>query len=414
MNSDTKSLDPLFIRGLFPAGLWEWAFFENAGGSYVPKTVIERITAYMSENQVQPGDYFPGASKAFERVNTSYELMARMIGAQPNEVVIGPSTSFNVYVLANALRPLWDDDSEVIVAIQNHEANSAPWRRLSETGIKILDWPVLPDTGSLDIKVLENLLSNRTRLVAFPHVSNILGAINDVCSITTLAHKAGAQVCVDGVAWAPHRAIDVKNWDVDYYAFSFYKIFGPHMGCLYGKHEHLLAAKNQAHYFFADDDISHKLNPAGPQHETIAALQGINDYFETISRHHFDPPPNDILTRQKSMFTLIAEHEERLASMVLAFLKTKPNLRLFGPLESSKSVRVPTFSFTVEKKTSSSIPKTLAKKGIAVSNGHFYAKRLLDSMGILDANDGVVRISMAHYNTYEEIEHLIKEMDYIF
>ncbi len=408
-----KPLDTLFVRGLFPAGLWEWAFFENAGGTYVPKTVIERLTTYMSENQVQPGDYFPGASKACKRVNTSYELMAAMIGAAPNEIVIGPSTSLNVYVLANALRPLWDDDSEVIVAVQNHEANSAPWRRLSETGIKVLDWPVLPETGDLDIKVLENLLSDRTRLVAFPHVSNILGAINDVRAITSLVHKAGAQVCVDGVACAPHRAIDVKCWGVDYYTFSFYKVFGPHMGCLYGKQEHLLTAKNQGHYFFADNDIKHKLNPAGPQHEIVAALQGIDDYFAILSHHHLDPAPKDIFTRQKSLFTLITEHEERLASKILDFLKTKPHLRLFGPFDSSKFVRVPTFSFTVEEKTSREIPIALAKKGIAVSNGHFYAKRLIDTMGIMDAEDGIVRISIAHYNTHEEIDRLIKALDEI-
>ena len=221
MKSITKPLDPLFVRGQFPAALWKWAFFESAGGSYVPKSVIERLTAYMSENQVQPGTYFPGAAKALERMNFGHTLMAAMIGANPNEVVIGPSSSINIYVLANALRSLWDEGSEVIVAVQNHEANSAPWRRLSDTGIKVLDWPVLPETGTLDIKVLENLLSDRTRLVTFPHVSNILGAINNIQAITNLVHKTGAQVCVDGVACAPHRALDVKGWNVDYYVFSF-------------------------------------------------------------------------------------------------------------------------------------------------------------------------------------------------
>ena len=128
MKSIAKPLDPLFVRGQFPVALWKWAFFENAGGSYVPKSVIKRLTAYMSENQVQPGTYFPCAAKALERVNTGNDLMAAMIGANPNEVVIGPSTSINIYVLANALRSLWDEGSEIIVAVQNHEANSTPGR----------------------------------------------------------------------------------------------------------------------------------------------------------------------------------------------------------------------------------------------------------------------------------------------
>ena len=414
MKPITKPLDPLFVRGQFPAALWKWAFFENAGGSYVPKSVIKRLTAYMSENQVQPGTYFPGATKALERMDIGHTLMAAMIGANPNEVVIGPSTSINIYVLANALRSLWDEGSEIIVAVQNHEANSTPWRRLSDSGIKVLDWPVLPETGTLDIKVLENLLSDRTRLVAFPHVSNILGAINDIQAITNLTHKAGAQVCVDGVAYAPHRALDVKGWNVDYYVFSFYKTFGPHMGCLYGKREHLLAAKNQGHYFFSNDDIAHKLNPAGPQHEIIASLQGIDDYFEALSNHHLDSTPSVLISRQKALFALIAEHEEGLANKFLEFLKTRRELRLFGPWNSSKSVRVPTFSFTVKKKSSHEIPRTLATKGIAVSNGHFYAKRLIETMGVINSEEGVVRVSMAHYNTEEEVGRLIAAMDQVF
>ena len=411
MNSASKPLDPLFVRTLFPATLWEWAFFESAGGSYVPKTVIERVNSYMSETQVQPGDYFPNAAKALLRMNAGHDLMAAMIGAEQNEVVIGASTSINVYVLANALRPLWDEGDEVIVSVQNHEANSTPWRRLAETGIKILDWPVHPKTGALDIGVLEKLLSERTRLVAFPHVSNILGALNDVEAITKCAHAADAEVCVDGVACAPHRALDVKGWNVDYYVFSFYKTFGPHMGCLYGKYEKLLAAKNQSHYFFAQDDIIHKLNPAGPQHEMIASLQGINDYFETLASHHLGSPKNGAFARQKELFGLIAEHEEILAGKFLNFLSTKLNVRLLGPSKSIKSIRVPTFSFTVEGRASADIPPLLAKQGIAVSNGHFYAKRLIEAMGLDNAEDGVVRASMAHYNTANEVDRLIQMLD---
>ena len=407
----TKPLDPLFVRSQFPAAVWEWTFFESAGGSFVPRSVIDRLTTYMSETQVQPGDYFPGAAKAMKRMDTGHATMAAMIGADVDEVVVTASTSINAYVLANALRPLWDDGDEVIVAIQNHEANSGPWRRLAERGIKVLDWPVHPETGMLDLAVLENLLSDRTRLVAFPHVSNIVGAINDVPAITQAVHKAGAQVCVDGVAFAPHRVVDVKGWDVDYYLFSFYKVFGPHMGCLYGKREHLVAAANQGHFFFEDDDTSHKLNPAGPQHEMIASLQGIDDYFEALAGHHLDPVPNDALTRQKKLSALIADHEAMLARRFLEFLNSKSNVRLIGPSDGNQHVRVPTFSFTVEGRASAELPPLMAEQRIALSSGHFYAKRLIEAIGIEDADDGVVRASMAHYNTLEEVDRLTAALD---
>jgi len=411
MSSKTKPLDPLFVRGQFPANLWEWAFFENAGGSYVPRTVIERLNAYMIETQVQPGSHFPGAAKAMDRMNAGHARMAAMIGADTREVVIAASTSINVYVLAQALRPLWSEGDEVIVAIQNHEANSGPWRRLAASGIKVLDWPVHPETGALDIRVLDDLLSDKTRLVAFPHVSNILGAINDVPAITAKAHAAGAQVCVDGVALAPHRAVDVKAWNVDYYLFSFYKIFGPHMGCLYGKLEHLVAAANQGHYFFDDHDTAHKLNPAGPQHEMIASLQGIDDYFEALAGHHLVSKPNAALERQLHLYELVAKHEEALAKRFLDFIDAKPNVRLLGPAEASRKVRVPTFSFTVEGKPSADIPPATAAHRVAVSHGHFYAKRLVEAMGVEDSADGVVRASMAQYNTIEEVDRLIEALD---
>ncbi|MDA0997550.1 MAG: aminotransferase class V-fold PLP-dependent enzyme, partial [Proteobacteria bacterium] len=289
---DTPSLDVNYCRAQFPAKCWDWAFFENAGGSFVPKSVIERMTAYMSECQVQPGAPFPASELAAERMADGHRKMAEIIGAEPDEVVIGPSTSANIDVLARSLRPTWRDGDEVIVTNLNHEANSGPWRRLAVSGIRIVEWPVNPDTAQLDLNLLDRLLTDRTRLVALPHVSNITGDINDIEAVTATAHAAGAMVCVDGVALAPHRAIDVKALGVDFYAFSFYKVYGPHIGCLYGKKERLLEARGQHHYFIGEDAIPYKMNPAGPQHEMIASLVGIADYIDALAKHHLDEPPN--------------------------------------------------------------------------------------------------------------------------
>jgi len=411
MTNNVPTLDIDFVRAQFPAACWQWAFFENAGGSYVPNTVIERLTDYMRETQVQPGPNFPVAAKAQARMDDGHARMAAMIGAAVDEVVITASTSLNAYVLAQALRPGWQAGDEIIVAIQNHEANSGPWRRLAEFGLKILDWPVHPETGSLDIGLLDSLLSERTRLVAFPHVSNILGEINDVAAITRKVHDAGALVCVDAVAYAPHRAIDVKAWDVDFYLFSFYKIFGPHMGCLYGKKDLLVEAANQGHYFFADDDTTHKMNPAGPQHEMIASLSGIADYLDALAEHHLSEPPNDPHARTRAVFDIIANHEARLASRFADFLGSKKGVRLFGPATGDKAKRVATFSFTTNKRAAAAIPPLTAAAWVGLSNGHFYAKRLIEAVGIADADDGVVRASMAHYTTDDDVDKLIAVLD---
>lgn len=407
----TKFLDLDFVRSQFPANHWQWAFFENAGGVFVPHTVIDRITSYMTECQVQPGYPYPESSDAAARMELGQKLMSELIGADTDEVTIAASTSINVYVLAQALRGLWQAGDEIVVSTLNHEANSGPWRRLAEFGFKIVEWPANIETAAIDVNDLDELLSDKTRLVAFPHVSNITGQINDVKAITEKVHHAGALVCVDGVTYAPHRVIDVKGWGVDFYVFSFYKIFGPHLGCLYGKREHLLKAKGQYHYFIDEADLTHKLNPAGPNHESIAALVGIADYFENLSKHHFDEQAESFFLRIQALYELIAAHEQSLAERLLDFINSKNQIRLIGPASSDKAVRVPTFSFQVKGIKSSTIPPLVAQDKVAISAGHFYAKRLLDSLGLEDSEEGVVRASMIHYNTTEEVDQLIGALD---
>jgi cysteine desulfurase family protein (TIGR01976 family) len=407
----SAALDLDFVRGLYPARCWEWAFFENAGGSYVPESVIQRVTAYMRESQVQPGAGFQASAEAAERMALGQRLMAEMIGADADEIIVGPSTTMNVYVLANALTPLIGPDGEVIVTNLDHEANVGAWRRLAERGVSVREWRVDPETAELRLDDLDRLLNDNTRLVCFSHCSNILGSINDVAAITRRVHDVGALVCVDGVAYAAHRAIDVKALDVDFYALSFYKLFGPHVAMMYGKRQHLLAAKAQNHYFIGDDDIPLKLNPGGPNHEFTAALAGVADYFEAIAAHHVGEPPNAFPGRVRAVYGLIAGHEEKLAMRFLDFLTSKPRVRLLGRKTARADQRAPTFSFTVEGCRSAEIPPLLEPAKIAIRNGHFYAKRLIEALGVADAGDGVVRASMVHYNTVDEVDRLIAELD---
>lgn len=401
------ALDVEFARSQFPSALWQYAFFENAGGAFVPNAVVARMTEYMMQNQVQPGYPTALSQQAQERMNKGHQLMAEMIGAQQQEVTIGPSTSINIYVLAQALRHLWKAGDEIVVSTLNHESNSGPWRRLAEFGLKVVEWPVTGN-AELDMHALKDLLNDKTRLLAFPQVSNITGELNDVASITSLAHENGALVCVDGVAAAPHRLADVKTWDVDFYLFSFYKVFGPHLGCMYGKRELLLQARGQYHYFFPEDDLLHKLNPSGPNHESMAALVGIADYFDALCSHHGIKANVTRLERTRALYELIAEHEEQLAEPFIEWVKANSLVRLIGPATAERGQRVPTFSFQVAGKNAEDIARRLAADKIAIGFGHFYAKRLLDSIGL---EDGVARCSMAHYNTQAEVAHLLSALD---
>jgi cysteine desulfurase family protein (TIGR01976 family) len=409
-SNEALKLNVDFCRAQFPASCWEWAFFENAGGSFVPNSVITRLTDYMTDCQVQPGAPFPSSTMAQQRMDEGHRNMAEMIGADMEEVVIGPSTSMNIDVLSRALRPLWAEGDEVIVTNLNHEANSGPWRRLSETGIRIVEWPINPDTAALDIDLLNQLLTDKTRLVALPHVSNITGDINDIKLITKRVHEAGALVCADGVAFAPHRFVDVKDWDVDFYAFSLYKTYGPHIGLLYGK-KHLLAeAKSRHHYFIPESQTSYKMNPAGPQHEIIASLSGISDYINTVAAEHLDELPNDLFSRTRAVYELFTAHEGDLAKIFIDWANSKESVRLIGRETADTSLRAPTFSFVAEGLSSEAIALRVTADKIGIRHGDFYARRLVEAVGI-DTEDGVVRCSMAHYNSIEEAERLVAALD---
>lgn len=404
-----RALDLDFVRRRFPDAAWRWAFFDNAGGSFVPQSVIDRVTAYMTENQVQPGSPAAPSQLAAERMVAGECLMAEMIGADADEVMIGPSTTANVFFLSRALKPLFGTGDEIVVTSLDHEANNGAWRRLANDGIVIREWTVDPETGVLDPAALDALLSDRTRLVCFPHCSNVTGAIHDAKAIVTKAHAAGALTCVDGVAYAPHRALDVKALGADIYLFSLYKTFGPHLGLMYAKRP-IFERASGVNHFFLDGKIPLKLNPGGPNHELTAGLVGIADYIDAVHAHHFPEAQTnlDLNGRAAKVFSLFHPHEVAIGRRFLDWANGRDDIRLIGP--AIMDVRAPTFSFVVKGRKSSDLPAKVAADGVAISNGSFYAWRLMQALE-LDPSDGVVRASMLHYNTLEEVDRLTAALD---
>ncbi len=386
-----------------------WAHFENAGGSYLPRQVTDRLHHLFTKVKLQP--YGPGAlaTEAGEAMDRSKVALAGMINADVGEICIGPSTSQNTYVLAHALRAEMSDGDEVVVTNQDHEANSGVWRRLADTGIIVKEWPVDPDTGLLDVADLRPLLTERTQLVCLPHASNIAGTINPLGKVVALARGVGARVAVDGVAWAPHGYVDVKAIDVDFYFFSTYKTYGPHLGIMYVKAEHLRGIANQGHFFNADK-LTYRLTPAGPQHVEIGAAEGIVEYYRAIDSHHFGDgesggSPADMATMMQRVFGLFADQEEQVMAPILDVLNANDDVQVVGATVADRSVRAPTLAFRSRVRSSADIVAELTAVKIGCNNDHFYAYRLLDAMGI-DLDDGVVRLSAVHYNTIDEADRV--------
>ncbi|TFG88458.1 MAG: aminotransferase class V-fold PLP-dependent enzyme, partial [Gemmatimonadales bacterium] len=241
--------DVAFARNHFPALTNDWALFDNAGGSVPLAGVIERVHEYMSRWQVQLGATYHHSATATALVAEGQRAMAQLVNASPDEVVLGPSSTMNVRTLSRALLPLFSPGDEIVVTNLDHETNIGAWRALEAEGLVIREWRFDPERLDLTLEGLEPLLRQRTRLVCFTHCSNLLGTVHDAAAVIRRVHEAGALACVDGVACAPHRHVDVKALDADFYFLSIHKVFGPHLGLLYGRRDLLLRARGQNHFF---------------------------------------------------------------------------------------------------------------------------------------------------------------------
>ena len=413
MTLENIKLDINFVRSQFPAFndplCKDWSFFENAGGSYVPINVIKKLNDFMTSTKVQPYAQYPMSKNAGEKMDLSTKLFAEMINAKENEIIIGGSTSINLYVLSNALKNFIKPGDEIIVTNQDHEANISPWRRLSQSGAIIREWKFNKENYELDITELKKILSKKTKIVAVTHCSNIIGSINNLKEIADLVHSYGGILIGDGVSFAPHGFPDVKKLDVDFYSFSLYKTYGPHLALLYGKEEILKKLPNQNHEFL-NGQYPYTINPGGPNHEELASLHGIYEYFNFLFDHHFGNSDINIRKKIEKINSLIANHEEYIANIFLDYISTRNDIKVLGKKRISNRNRAPTISLITKNKTSKEFSNHLISKKIATRNDNFYAWRCLESLGI-ETNDGVVRISMLHYNTKKEVLNLINAIE---
>ncbi len=409
-----------FVRSKFPALESDWVFFDNGGGSQILQPVLDRISEYLLTSNVQHGASYSISQLAGERLRIAQQAMATLINAEdPAEIVMGGSTTALLQMLARCFSGVLAPGDEIIVSNGDHESNIGPWLNLERVGVEIKFWNVASDSHELRLEDLVSLMGPRTRLVSVTHTSNIFGTINPVRKIADAVHEHGALLCVDGVAFAPHRAIDVRAMDADFYVFSCYKTFGPHHALLYGKMSHLKELPSQNHFLVAEDNIPYKFQPGNVNYELSYGMTGLTDYLNELAVQHGDGtravPEKPEVGRVSVLeaFEMIGEHEEALSAHLLDFLHGKPNARIIGLDSADRDQRVSIISFTVDGVRHSEIVGRVDDHKIGIRSGHFYSARLIDALG-LPSDGGVVRVSMVHYNTVDEVERLTELLERVF
>lgn len=407
-----SSLDIDFIRAQFPAfdepSLADFKHFENAGGSYACAPVVEQLNRFYRQTKLQPYYVFEPSQRAGQLMDQSRQRLAAWMNAKTDEISFGPSTSQNTYVLSQAFRQHLQPGDEVVVTNQDHEANIGAWRRLAEGGMVIRQWQVDPQTAELSTAGLQQVLSERTKVVAFTHCSNVVASINPVREWVDLIHAAGAKALVDGVSFAPHGLADMQQLGVDAYFYSLYKVYGPHLGVMYLRSDLNEALPNQGHYFNSGK-TTYRFTPAGPDHAQVAAVNGVMDYLESVYTHHFAAPvaPQD---KARAVNRLFRDQEEQLLQPLLDLLGNHAQVRLIGRRDARH--RASTVAFTCNGLSSAEIAQSLADQGFGVGVGDFYARRLVEALGI-DAADGAVRLSFVHYTHPDEVQALMAALEEI-
>ena len=378
-------------------------FFDNAAGAQVPQVVFDAVNKHLLENNVQRGGRYAKSQEVDAVIARARESVAVLVNARhPSEVAFGMNATSFIRLISLAIGQTLAERNEIIVTDMDHEANIATWLALPNA--KFAWWKIRED-GNLHVEDLQRLLSSRTRLVACTVTSNALGSIVDVAEAAKIAHHAGAEMFLDCVHYGPHGAIDVQAFDCDYLVCSGYKIFSPHMGFLWGRRE-LLKSLPTFREDFIPDEPPGKIEAGTFIYENVAGLDAAITYLERLGGSLGGNLNRDSENSRRSNLVIamntVRAYEASLSSELLRVLK-EANATIYGIRDEERlGERVPTFCFNLQKTHPARVTETLAEAGIGVRDGHMYAPRLMRRLGV-DPDSGVVRISLVHYNTVQEI-----------
>lgn len=380
-------------------------FFDNAAGAQVPQIVLDAVARHLLEHNVQRGGRYSKSLEVDATIARARESVAVLVNAlDPSEIAFGMNATSFIRLISLAISQTLSARSEIVVTDLDHEANIATWLALASDGAKILWWKVRDD-GNLHTEDLKPLLSSRTRLVACTVTSNALGSIVDVPVAAKLAHDVGAEVFLDCVHYGPHGPIDVQAFDCDYLVCSGYKIFSPHMGFLWGRRELLKSLPTFREDFIADEPPG-KIEAGTFIYENVAGFDASVRYLEVLGASLNDQPVHSSgNVRRKHLLnamSVVQAYEQSLSLELLRVLR-ECDATIYGICDEQRlHERVPTISFNLPGIEPAAVTEALAGAGIGVRDGHMYAPRLMRRLG-LSPESGVVRVSLVHYNTVEEI-----------
>jgi cysteine desulfurase family protein (TIGR01976 family) len=376
------------------------AFFDGPAGSQVPRRVIDAVSDYLAYHNANTGGDFATSRESDSIIESARVRVAAFLGAgSPREIVFGANMTTLTFALSRSLRRTWQPGDEVIVTDLDHQANVAPWRLAAEdAGARVLTVPFDPESCTLDLATYERLLSPRTRLVAVGYASNAVGTVTDVARVAELARDAGALSFVDAVHYAPHGSIDVQALGCDFLACSAYKFFGPHVGILHGREQHL-AELEPYRVPPASNEVPGRWETGTLNHEGIAGTAAAIEWIAGLAGDE-----GGMRERIVAGMKVIEELERPLFRSIREGLLAIPGARIHGP--PADHPRTPTLALTLEGHSPATLARRLAENGIYVWAGDFYASSVIDRLGLREAG-GVVRIGLAPYNTQEEVDRLL-------
>ncbi|MCC9625906.1 cysteine desulfurase-like protein [Thalassospira sp. MA62] len=407
--AEQRTLDMDYVHSQFPALANGWTFFDNAGGSQILTKALDRINSFLLYRNVQIGGSYDVSQKAAEALMDARKAAAHWVNAsRPEEIVFGASTTVLLQNLSRAMRSQFKPGDEIVVTIGDHESNIGPWVALEEFGVIIRFWEPDKATGRLHLDGLKAVMTDKTKLVCVTHVSNIVGEVNPVREFADYAHANGAKICVDAVAYAPHRAIDVQAFDADYYVFSLYKTYGPHGAMMYGKYDLLLELDTLYHYFYGKDKVPGKLEAGNPSYEVAYSVCGIVEYLAELGERA--GATGSLRDKIVAAYDAITAQENALTDRLLTYLRGRNDCVVIGQDDNRHGTRIPTIAFRFDNRNAEDICKAIDKENIAIRFGDFHSRRLIEYMGLTD-NAGVVRVSMVHYNTIEQVDRLTAAFD---
>ncbi|HXJ88620.1 MAG TPA: cysteine desulfurase-like protein [Candidatus Binatia bacterium] len=418
IQTTAPALDLGHIRSQFPSLVQtvnghSAAFLDGPGGTQVPQRVIDAISAYLSHDNANTGGAYATSRHTDAMIVRARAAMADFLHCGADEVVFGPNMTTLTFAISRAIGRELKPGDEILVTRLDHDANVSPWLAMAEDrGVTVRFAEINDEDCTLDMADLASKISPRTKLVAVGYASNAVGTINPVKDIVRLAHDAGALAYIDAVHYAPHGLIDVAALDCDFLVCSTYKFFGPHMGVLCGKREHLQRIR------------PYKVRPntnAIPNcwewgtlnHECIAGVEACVEYIADLgrgTRTPFEGRHTEVTNRRAAIeaaHAAIHEHERALLERTIDGLRAIPGLKIYGITDPARfDERCGTLAVRVTGHTPLELATKLGERGIFTWDGNYYALNLTEYLDV-EKSGGFLRIGLVHYNTTEEVDRLL-------